>query len=111
MSKYQIGEIIKLGEETTLEGAFGTKRTYKTGTEIQFTANNSIVYPDGAFQMLSKEHWEEDGYDTGGITIRILRYLKKHLPIKEIEEDYDISDKEIIDAIEDALYDIFQEGK
>ena len=49
---------------------------------------------------------EVEGYDSEGLAEYLLQVLKAHFPIDEMLEDYEISERMLLDEIEYAFDDI-----
>ena len=105
--KYKIGQILTSTEDVVVEKALsGEKITIPKGNKIIIGADKLAHHiRDGMIQPLSSDS-EVEGYDSSGIAQYIYICLKAHLPINEWMEDYEISEKEIIEEIECALDEI-----
>lgn len=107
--KYKIGQILISNADIDLvvETAFCKEEvTIPKGNKIIIGADKLAHHlRDGMIQPLGKDT-EVDGYDSSGLAEYIFMCLKKHFPIDEWMEDYEISENSIIEEIEWALDDI-----
>jgi hypothetical protein len=100
---YKIGQHLKLTEERKFKTAISEEEViFPAGTEVFISAHRQYIFPNEKIAALP-ENAVVKGYDQDGITEIILRKLKRNLPVSEMMEDYDITDKDIKDAILDAL--------
>ena len=107
---YKIGEEIGFSEEFELESAFGgNKVTVKEGDRGYFDSKGMIHYTTGQargkIHSLGKEI-EVKGYDHESIAKIIVKRIKNQFELMEFLEDYDVSEKDFIEEIEDVLNDI-----
>jgi len=82
-------------------------KEYKAGTEVTISAHGFAIYPKGELQNLNSEEFEIKGHDATAIAERVLKYMRSMLPFDEMMNDYDIRKSDILEAIEEAFYDIF----
>ncbi len=104
MSKYNIGEIIIYKEDTELEGVFGTMKKIKAGTKVYVGADKFAHYLNGMIQPLGE--CNKEGYSVKGIADWVYMWLSAQLPIDEFLDDYEISEVEFKEHIEDALEEL-----
>lgn len=102
----KIGQIIKVPRDYELEGYFGTTRTIKASTQAWIGIDGTIRHLNGTIETPADGEFKVSGYDNEGLAQRILWQLKKDLPLREILEDYELTEKDVTDAIEWALDDI-----
>ena len=107
--KYKIGQILTSNTDIDLvvETAFCKEEvTIPRGNKIIIGADKFAHHlRDGMIQPLSND-MEVEGYDTAGLAEYIFMCLKKHFPIDEWMEGYDISKDSITEEIEWALDEI-----
>lgn len=110
MNKYKIGEAISFSEDFEIESALGgNKLQVKAGDKGYIDSRCSVHYTSGQargkIQSLGKEI-EVNGYDHENISKMIFRRIKNEFGLAEHLEGYEISDKNVIEVIEDILSDI-----
>lgn len=101
----KIGQIVTAPRDYELEGYFGSKRTIKKGTQAWISTDGAIYHLNGVIETPADGNFNVSGYDVEGIAQRILAQLKIHLPFGDMLEDYEVTEKDITDAIEWALDD------
>jgi hypothetical protein len=104
MSKYNIGQILINKEDMELEGVLGKKTKVKAGTKIFIGADNFAHYLNGIIQPLGKNTAE--GYSVKGIAEWVYMWVSRHLPLDDFLEEYDFTEKEFKEEIEDALEEL-----
>ena len=107
---YKIGEEIGFSEEFEPESVFGgNKVTVKEGDRGFLDSRGMIHYTTGQargkIHSLGKEI-EVEGYDYENIAKILWNRLKSKFEIEEFLEDYDVSEKDVIEELEDILSDI-----
>jgi hypothetical protein len=107
---YKIGEEIGFNKEFEIESAFGgNKLQVKEGDKGYIDSRGNIHYTTGQargkIHSLGKEI-EVKGYDHSNIAKMLFKRLNNQFNLKEALDDYDISDKDLIDELEDILSDI-----
>lgn len=113
MSKtiFKAGQEVVVKEDFNVEGLFG-KQTINVKKESKafISSDGFLHYTTGAargkIQKLSEEVFEVKGYDHENIAVMVLDRLKLYFHINEFIEDYDISEKEMLEQIEDVLTEI-----
>lgn len=105
MANYKIGEMLIVSADVELKGFFGDKTLVNKGTKIWIGADNLAHYQDGTIQRLSEDSTVK-GYNTKGITERILSQLKTDLPLDEMCEEYEIDFEDIRESIKYALEEL-----
>lgn len=105
--EYKIGQILTSNKDIVVEKALsGEKVITPKGNKIIIGADKLAHHiRDGMIQSLA-DGSEVKGYDSSGLAEYIYICMKAHLPITEWMEDYEISKNEIVEEIEDALYEI-----
>ena len=105
--EYKIGQILTSNKDIVVEKALsGEKVITPKGNKIIIGADKLAHHiRDGMIQPLA-DGSEVKGYDSSGLAEYIYICMKAHLPITEWMEDYEISKNEIVEEIEDALYEI-----
>lgn len=102
MANFKIGTMLIVSADVELKDFFGDKTLVKKGTKIWIGADNLAHYQDGSIQRLAEDSTVR-GYDGEGIAERIYMQLVSRFPLNEVEEDYEISSKDIKDEIVYAL--------
>ena len=107
---YKIGEEIGFSEEFEIESPFGgNKLTVKEGDKGYIDSRGFIHYTTGQargkIHSLGKEI-EVNGYDHENIAKMIFKRIKNQFGLGEFLEGYEISDKDVVEGIEDLLSDI-----
>jgi hypothetical protein len=105
---YNIGQKFVLKEDKEVEGCFGTKHILKKGSEMFVTADierPQVIYMNGNIQFLPDDT-EIKGYSVSGLSEWMYNYVYRRLPIRDMMEDYEVSKKEIIETIEEALEEL-----
>ena len=102
--KYKIGQILTSNQDTEVEKAL-------SGEKVVIPKGNKIIIGElahhlrtGMIQPLGTA--EVEGYDSEGLAEYLLFVLKAHFPIDEMLEDYEISERRLLDEIEYAFDDI-----
>lgn len=101
---YNIGQILTVKEDVTLEG-LGTKKTVKKGSKIYIGADNLAHHRDGTIQPLG-ENTEVKGYSVNGLADFIWLYIRNHTPV---EEELLAEYGETPDCIKNAIMDALEE--
>ena len=104
MEKYNIGQILTSKEDMELEGVFGKKTTVKKGNKIFIGADNFAHHLNGILQPLGE--CKVEGYSVEGIAEWVYMWVSKNLPLDEFLDDYEISEKDFKEQIEDALEEL-----
>ena len=105
--KYKIGQILTSNQDTEVEKALsGEKVVIPKGNKIIIGADKLVHHlRTGMIQSLGTA--EVEGYDSEGLAEYLLFVLKAHFPIiDEMLEDYEISERMLLDEIEYAFDDI-----
>ena len=105
MADYKIGTMLRVSADVELKDFLGDKQLVKKGTKIWIGADNLAHYQDGAIQRLPEDSTVK-GYDTKGITEKILLQLKTDFPLAEMCEEYEVEVADIRDSIEYALEEL-----
>lgn len=105
MANYKVGEMLRVSADVELKGFLGGKTLVNKGTKIWIGADNLAHYQDGTIQPLSEDSTVK-GYDTKGITERILSQLKADLPFDEMCEGHGANLEDIRESIEYALEEL-----
>ena len=105
MVNFKVGEMMTLYANVELKDFLGNKTLAKKGTKIWIGADNLAHYHDGSIQRLAEDSTVR-GYDGEGIAERIYMQLASRFPLNELEEDYEISSKDIKDEIVYALEEL-----
>ena len=107
MNTYKIGEILVSQRETELETNFGRKDVIPKGNKVIITAHRLGHHiRNGMKQPLQKEDVVK-GYDTEGLAEYLFTYMKRDLPIDDMMYDYDLTQADVQEVIEEALDEIF----
>jgi hypothetical protein len=107
MSTYKIGEILVSQRETEVETIFGRKEVIPKGNKIIITAHKLGHHiRNGMKQPLQKDAVVK-GYDTEGPAEYLFTCMKSHLPMDDMMYDYDLTEEDIKEVIEEALDEIF----
>lgn len=107
MIEYKIGQILTSKEDVEVEKALSEEKVViPKGNKIIIGADNLAHHiKTGMIQPLG-ENIEVKGYDASGIAEWIYTYLRCHLPLDEMLEDYDETKETLIEEIECALDEI-----
>ena len=105
MTNYKIGTMLTVSADVELKDFLGDKTLVNKGTKIWIGADNLAHYQDSTIQPLPKDSTVK-GYNTKGITERILSQLNTDFPLDEMCEEYEIKLKDIKDSIEYALEEL-----
>lgn len=107
MSTYKIGEILVSQRETELETNFGRKDVIPKENKVIITAHGLGHHiRNGMKQPLQKDDVVE-GYDTEGLAEYLFMCMKRDLPMDDMMYDYDLTEGDIKEVIEEALDEIF----
>ncbi len=113
MSKtiFKAGQEVVANKDFDVEGFFDEEPIkVKKGSKAFISADGFLHHTTGAargkIQKLSEEAFEVKGYDHENIAVMVLDRLKLYFPINEFIDDYDVSEKEMLDQIEDTLREI-----
>lgn len=107
MSTYKIGEILVSERETELETNFGRKDVIPKGNKVIITAHGLGHHMrNGMKQPLQKDDVVK-GYDTEGLAEYLFTCMKRDLPMEDAMYDYDLTEGDIKEVIEEALDEIF----
>lgn len=104
--KYKIGQILTSNQDVEVEKTLsGEKVVIPKGNKIIIGADKLAHHlRTGMIQPLGTD--EVEGYDSEGLAEYLLLVLKTHFPIDEMLEDYEISERMLLDKIEYAFDDI-----
>ena len=104
--KYKIGQILTSNQDVEVEKALsGEKVVIPKGNKIIIGADKLAHHlRTGMIQPLGTA--EVEGDDSEGLAEYLLLVLKAHFPIDEMLEDYEISERMLLDEIEYAFDDI-----
>jgi hypothetical protein len=103
--KYNIGQMLKYKNDTELEGCFGTKKTFKSGTKMFIGVDRYAYHLDGTARSLGEEDVVE-GYSTEGLAEWIYIWLRNEFPLDEFFDDYDVSKNKFEERIAEALEEL-----
>lgn len=101
---YKIGQILTAHCDVELETFFG-KEILKKGSKVIIGADKLAHHFNGKIQPMG-ENDRIKGYDHEGIAEYIMMHLKRELPLTDMMDDYGVKEKEMLNAIEYALYEI-----
>lgn len=105
-NEYKIGQILTFTQDTELQKVFGDTEIVKKGSRIIIGADKLAHHlNNGNIQPLQKDDIVS-GYDADGIAEYITLILKSRFPIKEMLEDYDMSENDFKNEIISALDEI-----
>ena len=104
---YKIGEILTSNREVTVEKCIsGEKVVLPEGNKVIIGADRLAHHiKTGAIQALAKDI-EVKGYDREGLAEWIFDYMSVHLPIFDMETEFELTDADIRQTIDDALEEI-----
>lgn len=104
--KVGIGQILKLKEDIVVSTFLKDKKEIlKKGTQIQILADKEFMaFEDGCMMKIPSE-FEVDGFSAKGIAGYIYNKLD-YLPLSDMLNDYEISEKEFKDIIVYALEEL-----
>lgn len=105
MSKYNVGQVLIYKEDSELEGVLGTKKMIRAGTKVYIGADNFAHYLNGIIQPLGNAD-KPEGYSVKGIADWVYMWVSARLPLDDFLNEYDISEKEFKEQIEDALEEL-----
>ena len=110
MIRYKIGEEIGFSQDFEIESTLSkNKVTVKAGDKGYIDSKGNVHYTSGQarglIQRISKEIEMED-YDHHNIAKMLWNRLKSQFEIEEFLGDYDVSEKDVIEELEDVLSDI-----
>ena len=107
MAEYKIGQILTSKEDVEVEKALsGEKVVIPKGNKIIIGADGFAHHiKNGMIQPLQKGS-EVKGYDSNGIAEYLYMALRCCLPLDEMLENFDITERELIEQIEYCLDDI-----
>ena len=109
MNTYKIGEEIGFSQDFEIESALsGNKTTVKAGDKGYVDNRCNIHYTTGQARgkIQRLDSAEMKGYDYSNIVKMIFKRLNNQFNLKEALDDYDVSEKDFIDELEDILSDI-----
>ncbi len=107
MSTYKIGEILVSQRETELETNWGRKDVIPKGNKVIITAYGLGHHIKNGMKQPLQEDDVVKGYDTEGLAEYLFMCMKKDLPMEDMMYDYDLTEKDIKEVIEEALGEIF----
>jgi hypothetical protein len=107
MSTYKIGEILVSQRETEVETIFGRKEIIPKGNKIIITAHRLGHHIRNGMKQPLKKDDVVKGYDTEGLAEYLFTCMKSHLPMDDMMYDYDLTEENIKEVIEEALDEIF----
>ena len=107
MSTYKIGEILVSQRETELETNWGRKDVIPKGNKVIITAHGLGHHIKNGMKQPLQEDDVVKGYDTEGLAEYLFMCMKKDLPMEDMMYDYDLTEKDIKEVIEEALGEIF----
>ena len=104
---YKIGEILESKKDVTVKKELSDEEIIiPKGNKIIIGADKLAHHlRDGMLQPL-QEGSEVEGYDCEGLAEYLFLCLRAYLPLNEMLEDYEISEKEFREEIEYALDEI-----
>ena len=105
--EYKIGQIITSNEDVEIEKVLsGEKVIIPKGNKIIIVADKFAHHiKTGMIQPLQNDS-EVKGYDTEGIAEFLFMWLRSHLPIEEMLENYDYTKEDLKEELECALEEI-----
>lgn len=105
--EYKIGQIITSNEDVEIEKVLsGEKVIIPKGNKIIIGADKFAHHiKTGMIQPLQNDS-EVKGYDTEGIAEFLFMWLRSHLPIEEMLENYDYTKEDLKEELEWALEEI-----
>ena len=108
MEKYNIGQIIKYENETTLEGVFGKHATIKKGTKSYIGADKRPKFSHflDSTMLILKDDTEIEGYSVEGIADWIYEWVSARINLDDGLDDYDVTVKEFKEHVADALEEL-----
>lgn len=103
---YKIGQILTAKEDVEVEKAIsGNKDIIKKGTKVIIGADGLAHHiHSGMIQPLADK--EVNGYDCEGLAEYLFIVLKARFPLKEMMEDYEVTENGLREEIEYALDEI-----
>lgn len=106
MTKYKIGQILTSNTAVEIEKALsGEKIIIPKGNKVIIGADNLAHHIwTGMIQSLGGASVE--GYDCEGLAEFLYLWLRSHLPLSDMLEDYDISPDEFKRELDEAFYEI-----
>ena len=107
MSTYKIGEILVSQRDTELETNWGRKDVIPKGNKVIITAHGLGHHIRNGMKQPLQEDDVVKGYDTEGLAEYLFMCMKKDLPMEDMMYDYDLTEKDIKEVIEEALGEIF----
>jgi len=109
MTTYKIGEEISFNIDFEIEAVLGKRLQVKQGDKGYIDSKGHIHYTTGQargkIQSLGSEI-EVKGYDYSNIAKMLFKRLNNEFNLKEALDDYDVSETDVIDSLEDILSDI-----
>jgi len=107
---YKIGEEIRFSEGFEINGALsGNTLTVKEGDRGYLDSRGNVHYTTGQARgkiQSMKNEIEVKGYDYENIAKMIFKRLKNQFNLIEFLDDYDISERDFTEEIEEVLSDI-----
>lgn len=114
MDKYNIGQQVEFMQDMEVNSGFGDKSTIRKGTKAWVTASKnypSLYFNGGKEFLLNRDNTELVGYSAKGLAQFIFNYLSIWLPMDDMMEDYEVTEEEFKQKIEEALEELgFFEG-
>lgn len=107
MSTYKIGEILVSKRETEVETIFGRKVVIPRGNKVIITAHRLGHHIRNGMKQPLQENDVVEDYDTEGLAEYLFTCMKSHLPMDDMMYDYDLTEEDIKEVIEEALDEIF----
>lgn len=106
MADYKIGEILTSTEDVELETLSGNKVTIPKGSKVIIGADRlAHHFHNGKIQPIGSNDTIK-GYDAEGISEYLFAFLNNNFPLKDMLDDYDISEDEFKKEIEYRLCEI-----
>ena len=108
MIKLKIGEEVKLLEDVETRTCFrDTPLTINAGSKAIVASNHCIEYVSGnavgKIQMLNKEQFQVNGYDTENIAKMILNVLNRDYDLEQVMETSGIDTDNLLESIQSEL--------
>lgn len=103
--KFKQGQVVVANQDIELELASGEKEVIKKGSKAVVGFDRYMHHYNGKIQGFTDDVVIE-GVSAGGLTQYLVDYLRARLPLREMLEDYDLSEEVLGQTIFEAFEEI-----
>lgn len=103
--KFKQGQVVVANQDIELELASGEKEVIEKGSKAVVGFDRYMHHYNGKIQGFTDDVVIE-GVSAGGLTQYLVDYLRTRLPLREMLEDYDLSEEVLGQTIFEAFEEI-----